>query len=77
LNAEPIVAAGGGLLVDDADLTPGWVLREVVPRVTDPGTLQRMSHGAARAGARDADVVLARHVLNVVAEHRRFAGGDR
>jgi UDP-N-acetylglucosamine--N-acetylmuramyl-(pentapeptide) pyrophosphoryl-undecaprenol N-acetylglucosamine transferase len=77
LNAEPIVAAGGGLLVDDADLTPGWVLREVVPRVADPGTLQRMSHAAARAGARDADVVLARHVLNVVAEHRRFAGGDR
>jgi UDP-N-acetylglucosamine--N-acetylmuramyl-(pentapeptide) pyrophosphoryl-undecaprenol N-acetylglucosamine transferase len=77
LNAEPIVAAGGGLLVDDADLTPEWVLREVVPRVTDPATLQAMSSNASHAGARDADVVLARHVLNVVAEHRRFAGGAR
>jgi UDP-N-acetylglucosamine--N-acetylmuramyl-(pentapeptide) pyrophosphoryl-undecaprenol N-acetylglucosamine transferase len=72
-NAEPIVAAGGGLLVDDADLTPEWVLHEVVPRLTDPGTVERMSQAAAHAGARDADVVLARHVLTVIAEHRRFA----
>ena len=27
LNAEPVVAAGGGLLVADADLTPEWVRR--------------------------------------------------
>jgi hypothetical protein len=32
-----------------------------------------MSQAAAHAGARDADVVLARHVLTVIAEHRRFA----
>ena len=25
LNAQPVVKAGGGLLVDDADLTPEWV----------------------------------------------------
>ncbi|HLY33910.1 MAG TPA: hypothetical protein VKQ07_05210, partial [Jatrophihabitantaceae bacterium] len=59
-------------LVDDADLTPEWVLREVVPRLTDPGTVARMSEAAAHAGSRDADVVLARHVLSVVAEYRRF-----
>ena len=40
-NAEPIVAAGGGVLVDDADLTPAWIVREVVPRVSDPDTLAR------------------------------------
>jgi hypothetical protein len=32
-----------------------------------------MSAAATRAGARDADVVLARHVLQVVGERRRFA----
>jgi UDP-N-acetylglucosamine--N-acetylmuramyl-(pentapeptide) pyrophosphoryl-undecaprenol N-acetylglucosamine transferase len=69
-NAEPIVAAGGGLLVDDAELNPEWVLREVVPRLTDRETVAHMSAAAAHAGARDADVVLARHVLNVVAEYR-------
>jgi UDP-N-acetylglucosamine--N-acetylmuramyl-(pentapeptide) pyrophosphoryl-undecaprenol N-acetylglucosamine transferase len=75
-NAEPIVAAGGGLLVDDADLTADWILTEIVPRLTDPDTLSEMSRAAAHAGARDADVVLAKHVLNVIAEYRRFAGGD-
>jgi UDP-N-acetylglucosamine--N-acetylmuramyl-(pentapeptide) pyrophosphoryl-undecaprenol N-acetylglucosamine transferase len=74
LNAQPIVAAGGGLLVDDAELTPEWVLDEVVPRLTDPDTLGRMSAAAAHAGSRDADVVLAKHVLNVVSEYRYLAG---
>lgn len=74
-NAMPIVAAGGGLLVDDADLTPDWVLREVVPRITDPHALAVMSRAAELSGSRDADVVLARRVLDVAAEHRRFARG--
>ncbi|WP_375490280.1 undecaprenyldiphospho-muramoylpentapeptide beta-N-acetylglucosaminyltransferase [uncultured Jatrophihabitans sp.] len=72
LNALPIVAAGGAVLVDDAALTPDRVLREVVGRITDPGTLGGMSRSAARAGARDADVVLAQRVLDVAAEYRRF-----
>lgn len=73
-NAEPIVAAGGGLLVGNDELTPGWIAAQIVPRITDPVTLAAMSRAAAQTGSRDADVVLARHVLNVVAEHRRFAG---
>ncbi|MDT4932936.1 MAG: UDP-N-acetylglucosamine--N-acetylmuramyl-(pentapeptide) pyrophosphoryl-undecaprenol [Pseudonocardiales bacterium] len=75
-NAEPIVKAGGGLLVDDAELTPDWVIDEVVPRITDPQRVAAMSRAAAHAGSRDADVVLARHVLNVVAEYRHLAGGS-
>lgn len=73
-NAMPIVTAGGGLLVDDADLDPAWVLGEVVPRVTNAADLERMSSAAAHAGARDADVVLARRVLDVAAEQRTFGG---
>ena len=76
-NAEPIVAAGGGLLVDDGDLTPAWVLANVLPRLTDAGRLAAMSVAAEHAGSRDADVVLAHHVLTVVTEHRRFAGRRR
>jgi UDP-N-acetylglucosamine--N-acetylmuramyl-(pentapeptide) pyrophosphoryl-undecaprenol N-acetylglucosamine transferase len=72
-NAEPIVAAGGGVLVDDADLTPAWIADEILPRITDPGVVASMSKAAEHAGSRDADVVLARHVLNVVAEYRRFS----
>ncbi|WP_375498168.1 glycosyltransferase [uncultured Jatrophihabitans sp.] len=76
-NALPIVAAGGGLLVDDAELSADWVLREVVTRMVDPTTVTTMSHAAELSGARDADVVLARRVLDVAEEHRRFPGLKR
>jgi UDP-N-acetylglucosamine--N-acetylmuramyl-(pentapeptide) pyrophosphoryl-undecaprenol N-acetylglucosamine transferase len=72
-NAMPIVSAGGGLLVDDADLDAGWIGREIVPRISDPQVVTQMSQAAARAGSRDADVVLAERVLAVAAEYRRFS----
>ncbi len=36
-NAEPLVAAGGGLLVDDADLSPAWVRTTMLPVLREPG----------------------------------------
>ncbi|MEP7021250.1 MAG: UDP-N-acetylglucosamine--N-acetylmuramyl-(pentapeptide) pyrophosphoryl-undecaprenol N-acetylglucosamine transferase [Pseudonocardiales bacterium] len=77
LNAEPIVAAGGGLIVENDDLSPTWIAEQLVPRIIDHDQLAAMSRAAAHAGSRDADVVLARHVLNVIAEYRRFAGGNQ
>lgn len=63
LNAQPIVESGGGLLVDDADLT-GEVLAEVsLALVTSAVQLQGMSVAAARLGVRDADDILAKMVL--------------
>ena len=73
LNAEAIATAGGAVIVDNDDFTPDWVEANLVPIITDAVRVERMSAAASRAGARDADVVLARHVLTVVAEHRRFA----
>jgi len=73
LNAEPVVAAGGALLVDDADLDPTWVETTLIPVLTDPARIAAMSANASATGAPDADVVLARHVLTAVAERRRFA----
>jgi UDP-N-acetylglucosamine--N-acetylmuramyl-(pentapeptide) pyrophosphoryl-undecaprenol N-acetylglucosamine transferase len=73
LNAAAIAAAGGAVIVDNDDFTPDWVEANLVPIITDPARVALMSAAASRAGARDADVVLARHVLTVVAEHRRFA----
>ena len=73
LNAEPVVAAGGALLVDNADLDPAWIETTLIPVLTDPERIAAMSAHASATGAPDADVVLARHVLTVVAERRRFA----
>lgn len=69
-NAEPIVRAGGGVMIDNEHLTSAWILSEVLPRLTDPPTLQAMSRAAASSGARDADVVLARDVLDIVEASR-------
>ena len=65
LLAEPVVAAGGGLLVADADCTPDWVGRTLVPVLTDPGRLETMAKAAATLGHRDADDTLATIILEV------------
>jgi len=73
LNAEPAVAAGGALLVDDSGLDPSWIEATLIPVLTDPGRIAVMSARASAAGPLDADIVLARHVLSAVAERRRLA----
>ncbi|WP_304518705.1 glycosyltransferase, partial [Actinotalea sp. JY-7885] len=54
LNAAPVVDAGGGLLVADADASPELVRRAVVPLLTDPGRLAAMSRAASAVGVVDA-----------------------
>ena len=66
LNAQPIVDGGGGLLVDDADLTPDWIRDVVLPVLRDPEQVVQMSTAAARLGNRDADRVLAQRVIDAV-----------
>ncbi|MEZ0449442.1 UDP-N-acetylglucosamine--N-acetylmuramyl-(pentapeptide) pyrophosphoryl-undecaprenol N-acetylglucosamine transferase [Cellulomonas sp. ICMP 17802] len=65
LNAAAVVAAGGGLLVDDADLDPAWVrahLPVLLVGETAVETRERMGHAAARVGVRDAAARVARLV---------------
>ena len=69
-NAEPIVAAGGGLLVENAELTAEWIIAELVPALTDPSRLAQLGAAARHAGTRDADSVLAGHVLSLAEQHR-------
>lgn len=69
-NALPVVEAGGGLLVEDAELTPSWIGEHLVPLLTDPAALAGHAEHAAAAGAPDADERLADLVLQV-------AGGRR
>jgi UDP-N-acetylglucosamine--N-acetylmuramyl-(pentapeptide) pyrophosphoryl-undecaprenol N-acetylglucosamine transferase len=71
LNAAPVVAADGAL-VDDAGLGSAWMEGTLILVLTDPGRIAAMSACVAAAGAPDADVALARHVLTVVVERRRL-----
>jgi len=64
-NALPVVEAGGGLLINDADLTPDSIERTVVPLARDGGRLAAMSSAAAGYGRRDGDEQLRRFVMEV------------
>ncbi len=66
LNAQPLVAAGGGLLVDDASFDAGVVRRTVLPLLLDRARLQTMSAAAAGRGHRAADTALVAMVLEAV-----------
>ena len=66
LNAEPVVAAGGGVLVPDAELTGERVLAELLPLLGDPAQLAAAGKAARASGHADADERLARLVLDVV-----------
>jgi UDP-N-acetylglucosamine--N-acetylmuramyl-(pentapeptide) pyrophosphoryl-undecaprenol N-acetylglucosamine transferase len=63
LNATAVIEAGGGLLVDDADLTSDWVVAHVVPLLQDPERLATMGAAAAHLIPLDADEKLARMIL--------------
>lgn len=53
LNATDVVAAGGGELIDDADLTPAVLSGRVAALFGTPGGLRAMGERAASAGTRD------------------------
>ncbi|MEU9832922.1 undecaprenyldiphospho-muramoylpentapeptide beta-N-acetylglucosaminyltransferase [Streptosporangium sp. NPDC048047] len=65
LNAEPIARAGGGMLVDDAELSAEWIVRNVLPVLSDPERVVAMSEAASRMGRKDADAALAHRVLRI------------
>jgi UDP-N-acetylglucosamine--N-acetylmuramyl-(pentapeptide) pyrophosphoryl-undecaprenol N-acetylglucosamine transferase len=65
-NALPVVEAGGGLLVDDGELSPDWIERTVIPLIREPGRLAAMSAAAAAYGRRDGDEALREYVYEVV-----------
>lgn len=79
LNARPIIERGGGLLVDDADLSAEWIKASLLPVLTDIDQVAGMSEAAATLGRKDADRSLAKAVMDIVAAEpvNRAAGRER
>lgn len=65
VNALPVVDAGGGLLIDDAEITPEWLTATAAEVLKDGGRLHAMGAAAFGHGVRDADEQLARIVMRV------------
>lgn len=70
LNALQVVAAGGGVLVADADFTPSYVGTEVARLAADVARLATMTAAAAGVGHRDAAHRVAEIVLSVARAER-------
>jgi UDP-N-acetylglucosamine--N-acetylmuramyl-(pentapeptide) pyrophosphoryl-undecaprenol N-acetylglucosamine transferase len=69
LNALPVVDAGGGMVVADADLTPGFVADQVAALLNDAPRLAAMTTAATLVGHPEA----ARHVAQVALDVARAA----
>ncbi|MFC7548457.1 undecaprenyldiphospho-muramoylpentapeptide beta-N-acetylglucosaminyltransferase [Plantactinospora sp. GCM10030261] len=67
-NALPMVEAGGGLLVDDGELSPGWIEHQIIPLIRDPQRLAAMGSAAGAYGRRDGDEALLDFVYEAVAK---------
>lgn len=70
LNALPVVGAGGGLLVADADLTPTFITETVRVLLGDPQRLTTMTTNAVLAGHPHAARRVAEVALELARENR-------
>lgn len=73
-NAAPVVEAGGGLLVDDADFTAEWVDQHIPALLADRPRLNSMRAAAWSYGVRDAAAAMAKETIRCAMEHRQ--GGN-
>jgi len=69
LNALPIVEAGGGLIIDDADFDNEWLMKAATHLLKDQAELDAMGEAAASLGIRDADIQLAQFVIDIATKH--------
>jgi UDP-N-acetylglucosamine--N-acetylmuramyl-(pentapeptide) pyrophosphoryl-undecaprenol N-acetylglucosamine transferase len=53
LNAAGAVAAGGALLIDDADFTPAWIANTLAPLLRNGPRVAAMATAIAGVGSRD------------------------
>jgi UDP-N-acetylglucosamine--N-acetylmuramyl-(pentapeptide) pyrophosphoryl-undecaprenol N-acetylglucosamine transferase len=70
LNALPVIKAGGGMLIADAELTPGFVAEQVAGLLTDEARLTAMTAAAVLVGHPEAARQVARVALDVALQAR-------
>lgn len=71
LNALPVVSAGGGIVVDDAELTGTFVADTVASLMTDDARLAAMTSAASLSGHPDAARRVAQVALDIARDQRK------
>ncbi len=74
-NALPVVEAGGGMILEDSDLSPSWIESNIIPLILDRRRIAQMGAAAAAYGRRDGDEALRTFVYEVFEATQR-AGGN-
>jgi UDP-N-acetylglucosamine--N-acetylmuramyl-(pentapeptide) pyrophosphoryl-undecaprenol N-acetylglucosamine transferase len=72
LNAAPIEAVGGGIIVEDAALSPEWIADTLLPVLLDAELVAAMSRAAEEVGRRDADRHLAAEIMSIIRGEDRW-----
>lgn len=62
-NADALVTAGGGVVINDEDFTPLWIKQVLIPLAVDKTRLDAMGRAAHGLVPRDADHALAKMIL--------------
>lgn len=70
-NAEPVVNAGGALMVNDADFNAKWFIDEGLTLLQNKNQLQTMRTKSWNYGIRDAADVMAKRILEIAKESRK------
>lgn len=65
-NADALVTAGGGLVINDEDFTARWIQQVLIPLALDKTRLDAMGRAAHGLVPRDADDALAKMILRAV-----------
>ncbi|MBL7500362.1 undecaprenyldiphospho-muramoylpentapeptide beta-N-acetylglucosaminyltransferase [Frankia nepalensis] len=73
-NALPTVEAGGGLLVEDANLSADWIMAEVLPVLATPERLAKMSAACAGTGHPGAAQAIVAMIREAEASRKRSGG---
>lgn len=66
LNAQPVVNAGGAVLISDLEFTADFVEKQILPILRNDSTLAAMAKASAALGHKDAAAALGALVLAVV-----------
>lgn len=66
LNVADLIAAGGGIMVLDADFTPNYIAETLVPLVSNTKELAEMANAAKSAGVADGSLRLFAMVQGVL-----------
>lgn len=69
-NAQPVVDADGGMMVNDSDFTAAWVRDHIAGLLDDSQRLHELGDHAWQYGIRDAADIMARHILSLAAARR-------